>query len=69
VLLKYVGKPGYVDPACGLKDAALDPDDPQPGWQADQRHSACDLKFGTSTGALGIRKFPIRASTPPNGRP
>jgi hypothetical protein len=24
----------------------------------DQRHSACDLKFGTSTGALGIRKFP-----------
>jgi mono/diheme cytochrome c family protein len=59
VLLKYVGKPGYVDPACGLKDAALDPDDPHSqGGKADQRHSACDLKFGTSTGALGLRKFP-----------
>ena len=59
VLLKYVGKPGYVDPACGLKDAALDPDDPHgQGGKTDQRHSACDLKFGTSTGALGIRKFP-----------
>nr|BAO02580.1 hypothetical protein [uncultured bacterium] len=59
VLLKYVGKPGYVDPACGLKDAALDPDDPHSqGGKLDQRHTACDLKFGTSTGALGIRKFP-----------
>jgi hypothetical protein len=59
VLLKYVGKPGYVDPACGLKDAALDPEDPHSqGGKADQRHSACDLKFGTSTGALGLRKFP-----------
>ena len=59
VLLKYVGKPGYVDPACGLKDAALDPDDPHSqGGKVDQRHSACDLRFGTSTGALGIRKFP-----------
>jgi hypothetical protein len=59
VLLKYVGKPGYVDPACSLKDAALDADDPHSqGGKADQRHSACDLKFGTSTGALGIRKFP-----------
>jgi mono/diheme cytochrome c family protein len=59
VLLKYVGKPGYVDPACSLKDAALDADDPHSqGGKADQRHTACDLKFGTSTGALGIRKFP-----------
>ncbi len=59
VLLKYVGKTGYVDPACGLKDAALDPDDPHSqGGKIDQRHSACDLRFGTSTGALGIRKFP-----------
>ena len=59
VLLKYVGKPGYVDPACGLKDAALDADDPHTqGGKLDQRASACDLKFGTSTGALGIRKFP-----------
>ncbi len=59
VLLKYVGKTGYVDPACGLKDAALDPEDPHSqGGKVDQRHSACDLKFGTSTGALGLRKFP-----------
>lgn len=59
VLLKYVGKTGYVDPACGLKDAPLDPDDPHAkGGKVDQRHSPCDLKFGTSTGALGIRKFP-----------
>ncbi len=59
VLLKYVGKIGYVDPACGLKDAALDPDDPHTkGSKLDQRQSPCDLKFGTSTGALGIRKFP-----------
>ncbi len=59
VLLKYVGKTGYVDPACGLKDAALDPGDPHTkNGGADQRHSACDLRFGTSTGALGLRKFP-----------
>ena len=59
VLLRYVGKSGYVDPACGLKDAPLDVDDPHSqGGKSDQRHSACDLKFGTSTGALGIRKFP-----------
>ncbi|MGZ8228419.1 MAG: hypothetical protein ACXW2A_02010 [Burkholderiales bacterium] len=59
VLLKYVGKAGYVDPACGLKDAPLDPNDPHTrNGQVDQRHSACDLKFGTSTGALGFRKFP-----------
>ena len=59
VLLKFVGKPGYVDPACGLKDAALDPNDPHTkNGTVDQRHSACDLKFGTSTGALGFRKFP-----------
>jgi hypothetical protein len=59
VLLKYVGKPGYVDPACGLKDAPLDRADPHTkGGTLDQRDSACDLKFGTSTGALGLRKFP-----------
>lgn len=57
VLLKDVGQPGYVDPACGLKDAPLDSSDPHSG-KLDQRHSPCDLKFGTSTGALGIRKFP-----------
>lgn len=59
VLLKYVGKQGYVDPACGLQDAALDAADPHTkGGKVDQRQSACDLKFGTSTGALGLRKFP-----------
>ncbi len=59
VLLKYVGKTGYVDPACGLKDAPLDRNDPHTaGGKTDQRQSACDLKFGTSTGALGLRKFP-----------
>ena len=59
VLLNYVGKPGYVDPACGLQDAALDATDPHTrDGKVDQRQSACDLKFGTSTGALGIRKFP-----------
>ncbi|MGZ5111250.1 MAG: hypothetical protein ACXWGX_17050, partial [Usitatibacter sp.] len=59
VLLRYVGKPGYVDPACGLKDAPVDPNDVHSKSGAlDQRQSACDLKFGTSTGALGLRKFP-----------
>jgi hypothetical protein len=59
VLLKFVGKPGYVDPACGLKDAGLDATDPHTkDGKRDQRQSACDLHFGTSTGALGLRKFP-----------
>jgi hypothetical protein len=59
VLLKYVGKDGYVDPACGLKDSPLDAADPHSAKGAqDQRQTACDLRFGTSTGALGIRKFP-----------
>ncbi|MBL8444032.1 MAG: cytochrome c, partial [Zoogloeaceae bacterium] len=58
VLLAHVGKPGYVDPACGLKDAPLDPTDPHAKNGLDQRQSACDLHFGTSTGAMGIRKFP-----------
>jgi hypothetical protein len=59
VLLKYVGKQGYVDPACDLKDAALDASDPHTlDGKRDQRQSACDLRFGTSTGALGLRKFP-----------
>ena len=26
--------------------------------RSDQRQSSCDLRFGTSTGALGLRKFP-----------
>ena len=55
-LLQYVGKPGYRDPACDFRDAPLAADEIH--GPEDQRQSACDLKFGTSTGALGIRKFP-----------
>ncbi len=59
VLLKYIGKPGYRDPACDFKDAALDAQDiHSKDGKLDQRHNACDLAFGTSTGALGVRKFP-----------
>ena len=55
-LLQYVGKPGYRDPACDFKDAPLAADDPH--GPKDQRQSSCDLAFGTSTGAMGLRKFP-----------
>jgi hypothetical protein len=45
-LLKHVGNNSeYRDPACDL--------DQNNGLQ-----SACDLKFGTSTGVIGLRKFP-----------
>jgi len=56
-LLKYVGKTGYRDPACDFKDAPVDTNDPH-NKTKDQRQSSCDLAFGTSTGALGFRKFP-----------
>ncbi|MEO8628389.1 MAG: cytochrome c [Betaproteobacteria bacterium] len=56
-LLNYVGKTGYRDPGCDFKDAPADPNDPH-NKSKDQRQSACDLAFGTSTGALGFRKFP-----------
>jgi mono/diheme cytochrome c family protein len=55
-LLAYVGKPGYQDPACMFEDAPTS--DADPHGAKDQRQSACDLAFGTSTGALGFRKFP-----------
>ncbi|MGH7335770.1 MAG: cytochrome c [Candidatus Rokuibacteriota bacterium] len=55
-LLGFVGKPGYRDPACDLEDAPLAAEDKH-GPQ-DQRQSACDLAFGTSTGVVGFRKFP-----------
>jgi hypothetical protein len=48
---------GYRDPACDFHDAPIDATDPH-GKSLDQRQSACDLAFGTSTGALGYRKFP-----------
>lgn len=50
-LLKWVGKKdadtAYKDPACDM---------PMPDGTSVQ--SACDLKFGTSAGAVGFRKFP-----------
>ena len=55
-LLSFVGKSGYEDPACALKDAPLSDKDIH--GPKDQRQSGCDLRFGTSTGAMGIRKFP-----------
>ena len=55
-LLSFVGKEGYRDPACDFKDAPANPNDPK-GHQ-EGRESACNLAFGTSTGALGLRKFP-----------
>lgn len=55
-LLAHVGKAGYQDPACQFEDAPMNPKDPH--GPKDQRQSACDLAFGTSTGALGFRKFP-----------
>ncbi len=55
-LLQSVGKTGYRDPACDLEPAPLDPADPH--GPTDQRQSACDLAFGTSTGVMGFRKFP-----------
>ncbi|MGH7230546.1 MAG: cytochrome c, partial [Nitrospiraceae bacterium] len=44
------------DPACEFHDAPLPANDPH--GPKDMRQSACDLEFGTSTGALGLRKFP-----------
>ncbi|MBI3546316.1 MAG: cytochrome c [Gammaproteobacteria bacterium] len=55
-LLKFVGKRGYRDPACDFKDAPVDANDAH--GPTDKRQSSCDLAFGTSTGALGLRKFP-----------
>ena len=55
-LLAAVGTDEYRDPACDFEDAAFDATTPHGAM--DQRQSACDLRFGTSTGALGLRKFP-----------
>jgi hypothetical protein len=55
-LLKFVGRTGYRDPACDFKDAPFDATTPH--GAKDQRQNPCDLLFGTSTGALGLRKFP-----------
>ena len=55
-LLKFVGKEGYRDPACDFQDPPFDTSTPH--GSVDQRQSPCDLRFGTSTGVLGLRKFP-----------
>lgn len=55
-LLQYVGKDGYVDPACNFQDGPFDKSTPH--GSVDDRQSPCDLRFGTSTGVLGLRKFP-----------
>lgn len=55
-LLAHVGRAGYRDPACDFEDAPFDGSTPH--GPADQRQDPCDLHFGTSTGALGLRKFP-----------
>ena len=55
-LLKFVGREGYRDPGCDFKDAPFDASTPH--GARDQRQDPCDLRFGTSTGALGLRKFP-----------
>ncbi len=56
-LLAFVGRDGYRDPACDYQDSPVDGADPHHKAK-DQRQSSCDLAFGTSTGALGFRKFP-----------
>jgi mono/diheme cytochrome c family protein len=55
-LLVHVGKPGYRDPACDFQDAAAADTDPE--GHRSGREDRCNLAFGTSTGALGFRKFP-----------
>ncbi|MCB1491038.1 MAG: hypothetical protein KDJ77_04435 [Rhodobiaceae bacterium] len=55
-LLAHVGKTGYRDPACDFKDGPFDTTTPH--GDVDQRQDPCDLQFGTSTGILGLRKFP-----------
>jgi hypothetical protein len=55
-LLKSVGKNDYRDPACDFKDAPFNTSTPH--GSVDQRQDPCDLRFGTSTGVLGLRKFP-----------
>ena len=55
-LLSFVGKTGYEDPACDMADGPWDP--AGHGGSTDNRETACALDFGTSTGVMGLRKFP-----------
>ncbi len=57
-LLSFVGKNGYRDPACDFKDAPAPKDPLKDPSVVRDRQDSCDLAFGTSTGALGLRKFP-----------
>jgi hypothetical protein len=62
-LLKFVGKrlidgKPYRDPGCDFADAPPIANGIHPHPPIAQRQSGCDLSFGTSTGALGLRKFP-----------
>jgi hypothetical protein len=55
-LLKYVGREGYRDPACDFVDPPMP--DGHPHQDNALREDPCHLAFGTSTGAMGLRKFP-----------
>jgi hypothetical protein len=55
-LLRSVGRDDYRDPACDFQDSPFNMSTPH--GRNDQRQDKCDLRFGTSTGALGLRKFP-----------
>lgn len=57
-LLNFVGEAGYRDPACDMQHADVLSASFPTVHAADQRQSSCDLAFGTSTGAMGLRKFP-----------
>jgi hypothetical protein len=62
-LLRYVGRKEvdgvpYRDPGCDITEAPPSPEDGHPHPPIDQRQDSCDLRFGTSTGALGFRKLP-----------
>ena len=55
-LLSAIGTTDYRDPACEFEEAPYNMSTPH--GAKDQRQSACDLRFGTSTGVVGLRKFP-----------
>lgn len=55
-LLRFVGRDGYRDPACDFVDPPMPADHPHAGDGL--REDPCHLAFGTSTGAMGLRKFP-----------
>ncbi|HEV8539885.1 MAG TPA: hypothetical protein VGQ60_01870 [Nitrospiraceae bacterium] len=60
ILLSYVGRRGYRDPACDLIDVEPSKEAIEQGGRFPKElwQSSCDLEFGTSTGAMGFRKLP-----------